>query len=254
MATSALGQNINTAASLSTLLSTLLGSGDQTTTTSGGTSTTTKQTNIDAAGLQSLIQSMLEDQSTGLAKVASGSKQAGLYNASTNTLLVNDLISRASTAAALASAPTTTTKTSTPETRVISAEGMLGANSNVLLPLLGAGLLMKKDDAGKSVFDNLLGSVFGGGSSSESGDFALGGMSVIDSSTGSSALDTALNLGTSALQSTTSAWTDLIYNPLDQIVSSIDYGDVASSVTDSGLFDSISTGAEDLWDTIISWF
>ena len=254
MATSALDQNINTAASLSILLSTLLGSGDKTTTTSGGTSTTTKQTNIDAAGLQSLIQSMLEDQSTGLAKVASGSKQAGLYNASTNTLLVNDLISRASNAAALASAPTTTKTTTTPQTQVTASEGMLGANSNVLLPLLGAGLLMKKDDAGKSVFDNLLGSVFGGSSGSESGDFALGGMSVIDSSTGSSALDTALNLGTGALQSTTSAWTDLIANPLDEIVSSIDYGDVASSVTDSGLFDSISTGAKDLWDTISSWF
>lgn len=185
MAQSALSQNINTAASLAQLATALFGGGDTTTTKTGGTSTvnatSTKKTDISQAGLTALIQSMLEDQSTGLAKVASGGRQAGLYNATTQQLMINDLISRASNQAALASAPTTTTESKTitepTTTQTTKQAGMLssGGTSNMLLPALGIGMLMKKGDSGKSMFESLSESVGGFfGSDADAGEIASG--------------------------------------------------------------------------------
>lgn len=251
---SAASSNISTAASLATLITALTGGGNKTATNSGGTTTqtSTKQTTIDAAGLQSLIQSMLENESTGLAKVASGSKQAGLYNSSANTLLVNDLISRASNAAALASAPTTETQTTTTPTTtsVTSSEGLL-SNATTLLPLLGAGLLMKKDSSGKSMFDTLaesVGGYFGGSGQSSAYDLVAGGIS--EDTMGSNAI--------SSLLDNYSQTSNVEANALTSIVPEIDastVSDVGSSVLDylSSAGDSVVSGAKDLWDTLFSW-
>lgn len=205
MAASALQQNLNTAGSLSSILSTLFGSPSTTATTTktGGTTTgtvtDTKQTNVSDAGIQALIKQMLEDQSTGLAKVASGSKVAGLYNSSSQQLLVNDLLARAAANAEIARSPTTTTQaksettpTSTTTTDTKSA-GLVGTNataSNLALPALALGVLMKKDEQGKSGFSSLseaISGAFGNDSASASNaPLASVGSSVADI-TGSSA-------------------------------------------------------------------
>ena len=242
MATSALGQNINTAAGLAQLATALFGGGDTTVKKSGGTTTSssTKQTNISQEGLTALIQAMMEDPSTGLAKVASGARVPGMYNSTTQQLMVNDLISRASNAAALASAPTTTTQKSS---------GMLGAGgSNMLLPLLGAGMLMKKDASGKSMFDTLSSSLGGffGGDSEASGDFVLGGASALSGSITGMASDVLSPVNESAFQ----------LGDLDGLISStigegIDYGSIGSGIDD--VASGVGSFIEETYDDVVEW-
>lgn len=82
-------------------------------TTSGGTST--KQTVMSQDVINKLLQSALEGNQ-GLSSVVKGQQSAGLYNSSTNTLLVNDLLSRLTTQTAAAAAPTVTTTPQTTKT------------------------------------------------------------------------------------------------------------------------------------------
>ena len=253
MATSALGQNINTAAGLAQLATALFGGGDTTVKKSGGTTTSssTKQTNISQSGLTALIQAMMEDPSTGLAKVASGAKAPGMYNSTTQQLMVNDLISRASNAAALASAPTTTTatQTETPTTTTQKSSGMLGSGgSNMLLPLLGAGMLMKKDASGKSMFDTLSSSLGGffGGDSEASGDFVLGGASALSGSITGMASDILSPVNESAFQ----------LGDLDGLISStigegIDYGSIGSGIDD--VASGVGSFIEETYDDVVEW-
>src|SRR5258708_16955467 len=72
---------------------------------SGGT--TTQQTVISPQAAQALINTILGG-SQGLSSVASGQKTSGLYDSSTNQLLVNDLISRTAGEIAARGAPTRT--------------------------------------------------------------------------------------------------------------------------------------------------
>lgn len=261
MATSALNQNINTAAGLAQLATALFGGGETTTKKSGGTSTSTKQTQISQEGLKSLIQSMMEDQSTGLAKVASGGRSAGLYNASTQQLMVNDLISRASNAAALASSPTVTTTTETPVTQTTKQSGLLSSSgsSNMLIPLLGAGLLMKKDASGKSMFDILSQSV--GGFFGTEGDGATASNFVLGDS---SALGGSITGLTSDMLSPLSESTFQLGNLAGLVTSivgegGIDYGslaEVGSGVIESGsdMIGSLKDTADDVIEAISGWF
>ena len=262
MATSALNQNINTAAGLAQLASALFGKGDTTTTRSGGTTTSTKQTQISQEGLKSLIQSMLEDQSTGLAKVASGGRASGIYNASTQQLLVNDLISRASNAAALASSPTTTTTTSPKVTETSKQAGMLGSGgNNLMLPLLGAGLLLKKDASGKSMFDTLSGAVGGffGNDAAASSNFVLGDASPLGGTITALSSDVLSPMSDSAFQLGT----------LSDLVSSVIGGDgslgdiINNNIIDLGssaiggagyIVTSLKDNTEDIADIIGGWF
>lgn len=252
----ALTQNVQLGAALAPLVFSLFGSGDKTTKTSGGTTTSTQQTQLSEEDVQTLIKQMLQDQSTGLAKVASGSKTPGLYNSTTQQLLVNDLISTAATKASVAAAPTTTTTTTPATTQVISSDGLLSGNSSTMLPLLAAGYLMKKDASGKSNYDTLaesLGGMFGGSGESSS-DFALGGISTVD--TGNALLGIT---GTGAAQSTTSEWSNLISNPVSNLVSELDYsGSVGSTATDSSFLSDIGSGLETAWtnlkDVFSGWF
>lgn len=98
------------------LLKLFTGKGNYTTTkesTSGFTETTQK--GLPPEAMQALIKTAMEGNQ-GLASVASGQKAAGLYNSSTNQLLVNDLLARITGQAATLGAPTTVTRTPTNRT------------------------------------------------------------------------------------------------------------------------------------------
>jgi hypothetical protein len=95
-----------------------------TTTESGGT--TTKQTQLSPDIMAQILQKGLEDNQ-GLAAVVNGQRTAGMYNSTTNTMLTNDLLSRLTTAAAVAGAPTVTNTpvaTKTVTTPKLGASGL----------------------------------------------------------------------------------------------------------------------------------
>lgn len=73
-----------------------------------GKTTTSTSTNLSQAGVTQQINDILQSNS-GLASVAGAQKSAGLYNGSTNTLLTNDLLARATAQVAAKNATTTTT-------------------------------------------------------------------------------------------------------------------------------------------------
>lgn len=73
-------------------------------------SSTSTSTNISKEGVTQQINDILQG-TNGLAAVAGAQKTAGLYNGSTNTLLTNDLLARASAQVAAKNATTTTTQT-----------------------------------------------------------------------------------------------------------------------------------------------
>lgn len=73
-------------------------------------SSTSTSTDISQAGVTQQINDILQSN-TGLAAVAGAQKSAGLYNGSTNTLLTNDLLARASAQVAAKNATQTTSST-----------------------------------------------------------------------------------------------------------------------------------------------
>lgn len=68
----------------------------------------TQQTKITPEGVTRLINDILAGES-GIGRIGSATRKSGLYNSTTQELLVNDLLSRAATRAELAGSPTTTT-------------------------------------------------------------------------------------------------------------------------------------------------
>lgn len=160
-------QNTNNATNTVNLLSGLadifLG---KSSTTSGGT--TTQQTVLSQEAVTALINQMLSSNS-GLAAVSSGQKTSGLYNSSTHSLLLNDLLSRVAGEVATKGAATVTSRT--PQTTkqeaqlnpITSALGIgAGWLGNKVLDKIG---LKKK--AG-SLFDDIWDSAFPSASAGES--------------------------------------------------------------------------------------
>lgn len=97
--------------------STVTNSGGTTTVTeSGGTTTMTQQESVSQAAVDALVNSILSG-TQGLAAVSSGQKGAGLYNSSTNSMLVNDLIARSAAEGAKLNKTTTNTTVTSPTTR-----------------------------------------------------------------------------------------------------------------------------------------
>ena len=121
------------------LLQQLSGKGS-TTTTSGGTST--KQTMLSQDTLNATLKSALESNQ-GLAALAAGQANTGMYNSTVNQQMTNDLLARLTTNAAVAGAPKVTT---TPKSTVTSKEA--GGMNNLLI---AAGL-----GYGKKGIDKLL--------------------------------------------------------------------------------------------------
>lgn len=130
------------------LLKLFTGKGNTTTTkdfSDGFTETTQK--GLPPEAMQALIKTAMEG-SQGLASVAGGQKSAGLYNSSTNQLLVNDLLARITGQAATLGAPTTVTRSPTSRTQTQSVQSP--ALKNSMPALLGMSL-------GKGGIDQLLG-------------------------------------------------------------------------------------------------
>lgn len=71
----------------------------------GGKTKQTKQTKLTPEGITELVNQTLRGES-GLGRIGSSAKRAGLYNSTTEELLRNDLISRATVNAGIAGAPT----------------------------------------------------------------------------------------------------------------------------------------------------
>ncbi len=91
-----------------------------TTTQSGGTQTTSggdyqmsERLNISKEGIDQMLRELMEDDSTGFARVASGQKLAGLYNSTSRNMLLNDLLTRSAGQVAKLTAEKVTTKTNT---------------------------------------------------------------------------------------------------------------------------------------------
>lgn len=92
-------------------------SGGTTTQTDSGTTTTvTSSESVSPDAVNALVKSILEG-ANGLAAVAGGQKNAGLYNSSTNQMLTNDLISRAAAEGAKLNKTNTQTSTTGPRTQ-----------------------------------------------------------------------------------------------------------------------------------------
>lgn len=119
-------------------------------TTSGGTET--KQTLMSQDAVNAMLAQILGG-TQGLASVTSGSKNAGLYNSSTNQLLVNDLLSKSAAQVALASSPTVSTKSPTTATKVTPPQmSGLGALGTIGMSI-GGNILAKK--YGPKILDTL---------------------------------------------------------------------------------------------------
>ena len=145
--------NINLINALLGVPSKIFGS-TTTQTSSGGSST--QQTMISQAGVDALLKSLLEGTTgrAGLAAVASGGKRAGLYNSTTNSMLVNDLLARSAAEVEKARAPTVTTKE--PSTTKTKVPGLLDSISPTGL-LLGGALLAGGTKKGRDLISGLFG-------------------------------------------------------------------------------------------------
>lgn len=106
------------------LITTFSGSPKQTT-------STTESSKVSAEGLQAILKQALEGNQ-GLAHIASGQANSGLYNSSTNQLLQNDLLSRLTAQAAANS------KTST-QTRTLQTAPVAGQKGQTLAGALAIG-------------------------------------------------------------------------------------------------------------------
>jgi hypothetical protein len=160
----ALTENLKTANLFSSLGTSLFGS-STTRTTSGGSQT--DQTMFSQEGINAMLRQLMESEQSGLAKVASGARIPGMYNTTTQQLMVNDLLARTSGEVATRTAPRVTTRQPTTETS--ETPGMLSSKGGTL-GMLGAGaLVLSSEDARKKLgidgIFNDIGSVFGGSSS-----------------------------------------------------------------------------------------
>lgn len=239
---SAFDENVKTASNIGQLANMLLGN-NASRKISGGTTTSTKQTILTEDAINALIRGMLDDSSTGLAKVASGGRQAGIYNSTTQQQLTNDLISKAAAQAALGSAKTVTSTTTPATTQTESAKG----NLSTMLPILGATMLFRKGEDGKSAFDTLSSSISGflGAGDGADSDFgaALQAMATEElrglGTTEGASLSLGSLLSTAAEDAGTGLLTEIAGSAGDLITGAYDFGkDLYDEAADfvSGLF------------------
>lgn len=144
------------------------------------TQTQTTTPNISKAGVDALIQQILESNQ-GLGAVASGQKSAGLYNSSTNQMLLNDLVARTGAETAKATSGTTTTSTSKTAGK---------ADPMAMLALMGGKKLLNS-----GTIDPILKSLGIGGASAGAAD-ALGAVT-FGADAGAAAVSLADSLGVS---------------------------------------------------------
>lgn len=148
----------------------------QTTKTSGGT--TTQQTNVSDQGIQEILKTILAG-SGGVKDIGSRARSSGLYNSTSEDLLLGNLYATAANKAELARSPTVTTSapqtstTTTPGTGIGGLAGTLGTAFLASQALnLGSKALAPTIESGANYVTDLLGGLFGtgtGGLSSTSG-------------------------------------------------------------------------------------
>lgn len=152
----------------------------QTTKTSGGT--TTQQTNVSDQGVNQLIQQILSG-SGGVKTIGGRARSSGLYNSTSEDILLGNLYSTAANQAELARTPTVTT--TTPQTQVTKQDGIglgglatnLGGAFLASQALnLGSKALSPALESGGNYIADLLG--LGSGSGGGTGKFKLGDVDV----------------------------------------------------------------------------
>jgi len=137
-----------------------------TTKTSG---TTTQQTNISDQGIQQLIQGILAGPG-GVRSVGGAARRSGLYNSSTEDMMLGDLYARAANQAELARSPTTTTTNQTQSSQM--QQGGIGLGS--LGSLVGGGMLLNSLFGGSTGTGGLGGILGGGGAGGGIGEAISG--------------------------------------------------------------------------------
>ncbi len=206
-----------------------------TTTQSGGTSTT--QTQLSQDTLNATLKSALEGNQ-GLAALAAGQNNTGMYNSTVNTQLSNDLLARLTTDATVAGAAKTTTTPGT--TSAVSTPG----SKNSMLAAVGLGY-------GKKYADKLLdGTLFSSGADASnvagSGISAIleghGGMDAAFSAAGNGVREAISSLGSDTASSFGG-------NILDNFISG--GGSVAAP---EAVADVASSAGSSVWDNISDWF
>ena len=184
--TSPMQQNIDLISSIITGTGKLFGTGGTTETRSdaGASFTETKQTQYSDIAMRSMLDSLLGGTGgiQGLASIASGAKRAGVYNSTTNQLLVNDLLSRTTGKIAEISAPTTTSRAAVPTSSrstttpgsILGAKGGTLAGLGILGAVLGSKTVRKKIGDWWDIFSKPMpeGSVSANMSASQASDMA----------------------------------------------------------------------------------
>lgn len=160
-------------------------------TSQSATSSETTKTDLNPDALNEIIRQMMEGDS-GLASLLRGQVGGGLYNSSTTQLLANDLAARVAGKAALASAPTTVTKTGSSTSKAPSGRVDPKAALGMQLASLLAGKLFGqgpqtgggKDAKANSMFDQIFAGVLGKDKKSRDGT------DIMDSISGGNAFGT----------------------------------------------------------------
>lgn len=125
--------------------------GGQTTTSSGGSQTT--QTNLSDAAVQEQIRKILSG-SGGVRDIGGSARRSGLYNSTSEDLLLGNLYATAANQGEIARAPTVTT--TTPQTQTTTTEG---AGLGTTLGVLGGAAALNailNSNAAKSAGNGLL--------------------------------------------------------------------------------------------------
>lgn len=151
-------------AGLSSLINLVKGQ-SQTTKSSGGT--TTQQTNVSDQGVQQLLNQILSGQG-GVKTIGNRARSSGLYNSTSEDILLGNLYSTAANQAELARSPTVTTtapQTSTTTSGKVGAGDLaLGLGGTFLASQalnLGAKALSPVANAGADYITDLVGGLFG---------------------------------------------------------------------------------------------
>lgn len=219
--------------------------------------TTTTKESISQAGVDAIVKSILEGNS-GLASVASGQKSSGMYNSSTNKLLLNDLVARAAAEGAKANKSTTTstnnsTNTSTNQNAQINplktAGGLLA--SSFLSPVLKAGA--KKygiTNPGQDFADYLF------GSSAEAGlgglGIGTGGATSLGAAFNPAAFEAA-NYGAEALSSVAPEVSSSLAGSIGEGVGENLASTVGEEAASSAGEELLNTGLEEGGSDLFSW-
>ena len=160
----------------------------QTTTTGGGSQT--QQTNVSDAGIQQLLNQILSG-SGGVKSIGSRARSSGLYNSTSEDLLLSNLYATAANQAELARSPTVTTSAPTTQTTTQKgagigdlAAGLGGAFLASQALNIGGKALSPAIDAGSNYLSDLLGGLFGTNDSSSGGGKKSGLSEIVFTGTG----------------------------------------------------------------------